>query len=212
MPAIVTALTEGNIITITSTETNGGITTTSKVVRTKKQCYSNITGTNAAPAFSIVDHKGVTIFTKTFNGDTQDDVTHSINAKVTFANIWAEFNTWNGGVGVAALQPEKVYIAQLTQSGTNTPPTYSVVKNTLGRPLVFASSATNGVYTQALGTGASAIYDKTKASYACGGGIAATTSIQVAMNGDTLTITSATSGTGTNGLLSATPVSIRVQH
>lgn len=206
MPAIVTALTEGNIITITSTETLYGITTTSKVVRTKKQCYSNITGTGTAQVFSIVDHKGATIFTKTFASGVQSEVTHSINAKVTFADIWAEFNTWNGGVGVTALQPERVYIAQLTQSSTSAP-TYTVIKNTLGSPIVFAYGSM-GVYTQAIGT----IYDKTKAAYACGGGTAATTTIQLGVNADNLTLTTATSQAVANGLLSATPVSIRVQH
>lgn len=206
MPAIVTALTEGNIITITSTDTNYGITTTTKVVRTKKQCYSNITGTGTAQEFSIIDHKGVIIFTKSFVSGTQSTVTHSINAKVTFADIWAEFNTWNGGAGVTALQPEKVYIAQLTQSSTSAP-TYAVIKNTLGSPIVFAYGST-GVYTQAIGT----IYDKTKAAYACGGGIAATTTIQLGVNSDNLTLTTATSQAVANGLLSATPVSIRVQH
>lgn len=206
MAAIVTALTEGNIITITSTDTNYGITTTTKVVRTKKQCYSNITGTGTAQVFSIVDHKGATIFTKTFASGVQSEVTHSINAKVTFADIWAEFNTWNGGVGVTALQPERVYIAQLTQSSTSAP-TYTVIKNTLGSPIAFAYGST-GVYTQAIGT----IYDKTKAAYACGGGTAATTTIQLGVNADNLTITTATSQAVANGLLSATPVSIRVQH
>lgn len=206
MPAIVTALTEGNIITITSTDTSYGITTTTKVVRTKKQCYSNITGTGTAQVFSIVDHKGATIFTKTFASGVQSEVTHSINAKVTFADIWAEFNTWNGGVGVTALQPERVYIAQLTQSSTSAP-TYTVIKNTLGSPIVFAYGST-GVYTQAIGS----IYDKTKAAYACGGGTAATTTIQLGVNADNLTLTTATSQAVANGLLSATPVSIRVQH
>lgn len=206
MPAIVTALTEGNIITITSTDTNYGITTTTKVVRTKKQCYSNITGTGTAQEFSIIDHKGVIIFTKSFVSGTQSTVTHSINAKVTFADIWAEFNTWNGGAGVTALQPEKVYIAQLTQSSTSAP-TYAVIKNTLGSPIVFAYGSI-GVYTQAIGT----IYDKTKAAYACGGGTAATTTIQLGVNSDNLTLTTATSQAVANGLLSATPISIRVQH
>ena len=56
------------------------------------------------------------------------------------------------------------------------------------------------------------IYDKTKAAYACGGGTAATTTIQLGVNADNLTITTATSQAVANGLLSATPVSIRVQH
>jgi hypothetical protein len=207
MPAIVTALTEGNIITITSTETNYGITTTTKVVRTKKQCYVNITGPGTGLTYSIIDHKGAIIFSKEFvSNGTQAEVTHSINGAITLANITTQFNTWNGGAGVTALQPERVYIAQLTQSSTSAP-TYTVIKNTLGSPIVFAYGST-GVYTQAIGT----IYDKTKAAYACGGGTAATTTIQLGVNADNLTLTTATSQAVANGVLSATPVSIRVQH
>ena len=206
MAATVKATTQGSTITIVSTEVVGDKTVKTQVVRTKKKCYSNITGTGTAQIFSIIDHTGATIFTKTFANGTQAAVTHDINGKVTFADIWAEFNTWNGGAGVAALQDEKVYIAQLTQSSTSAP-TYTVIKNTLGSPIAFAYGST-GVYTQAIGT----IYDKTKASYACGGGIAATTTIQLGVNSDTLTLTTATSQSVANGLLAATPVTIRVQH
>jgi hypothetical protein len=208
MPATtyVSAETLGNLITITSTKDESGVVTKTKVVRTKKQCYSNITGTGTAQVFSIVDHKGSTIFTKTFASGTQASVTHSINEKVTFADIWAEFNTWNGGVGVAALQPERVYIAQLTQTSISAP-TYTVIKNTLGSPVAFAYTNT-GRYTQAIGT----IFDKTKATYSIGGGTAETTTMQVGVTSDNLIVSTMTSQLYANALLSATPVTIRVQH
>lgn len=209
MPAIVTALTEGNIITITSTDTNYGITTTTKVVRTKKQCYSNITGTGTAQVFSIVDHKGATIFTKTFASGVQSEVTHSINAKVTFADIWAEFNTWNGGEGVAALQFERVYVAQITQTGTSAP-TFTVIKNTLQGPITFGAPSSAGVYTHTIG----GIWNKAKASFNCGGTLVGNTLVSLAVNSDLLTLSTTVSNTNTptNGLLTAIPIEIRVQH
>lgn len=210
MAATVTAATLGSWITITSTETTGGIITTSKISKRKNQCYSNITGTGTAPVFSIIDDTGTTIFTRAFTNDTQvtNGVTHSLNGDVLFSTIWAAFNTWNAGVGAAKLLTEKVYIAQLTQSSTSAP-TYTVVKNTLGSALAFAYSSA-GVYNLTIGT----LFDKTKASYSCGGGVAGNNLIQLGVTSDALTITTSvtTTGTATNGLMTATPIAIRVQH
>jgi hypothetical protein len=206
MAATVTAVTAGNSITITTSETLYGITTTSKVVRKKNQCYSNITGTGTAPVFSIIDHTGATIFTKTFATDSQSSVTHSLDSAILFSTIWAAFNTWNGGTGVAALQPERVYVAQLTQSSTSAP-TYTVVKNTLQSALAWARNTT-GIYDLTIGT----LFDKTKASYSVGGGVAATTKMSLGVSTDALTLMTCSTVTATDGLLVATPVEIRVQH
>lgn len=216
MPAIVTALTEGNIITITSTETNYGITTTSKVVRTKKQCYVNITGPSTGLTYSIIDHKGAIIFSKEFaSNGTQTEITHSINGAVTLANITTQFNTWNGGAGAAALLPEKVCVMQLSQAASGGALTYTVVRNTLGANVPLARTGA-GVFTAAI---TSAIYDKAKASYNCGGVVAGNHLVQIGMSSDTLTVTTSvtTTGNATDNIIPAaatgtTPIAIRVQH
>lgn len=203
-----TAVTSGNIITITSDLSVDGVNQSPKViVRAKKNVYSNITGTKTAPVFSLIDHQGNTVFTATFDGSgAQAGTPNKLDTKETFSDIIAAFNTWNGGVGVKNLQPERVYIAQLTQTST-TAPTYTVIKNTLQNSIDWTYTGI-GVYTQVIGTK----FDKTKATYAISGGIAATAGLNIGVNTDTLTITTATSNAVANSLLTASPVTIRVQH
>lgn len=211
MPATtyVSAVTEGNLITITSTKDDSGVVTKTKVVRTKKQCYSNITGTKAAPVFSIIDHKGNTIFTKEFSGNTQSSVTHSINTKVTYADIWAEFNTWNGGVGVTALQPERVYAAKLTQ--TSGVADYTIVKNTLGSDINWATDGT-GVVSFTVGTK----FSKSKAVYTIETGITKTEQVLIGTDSDKIKVTTSVLASGayteTANKLAGNAVTIRVQH
>lgn len=202
------AVTSGNIITIKSDLSVDGVNQSDKVVvRSKKNIYSNITGTGTAVVYSLIDHQGNTVFTATFdNTGAQVTTTHSVNGSTTLSGIISAFNTWNGGVGVKNLQPERVYIAQLTQTSTNKP-TYTVIKNTLQDSIDWAYTGV-GVYTQVIGTK----FDKTKAAYSIGGGIAATTGLNIGVNSDTLTIATATSNSAANALLTAAPVSIRVQH
>jgi len=216
MAATVTATTAGNSITIVSTETVYGVTTTTRVSRRKEQCYSNITGTSAAPIYSIIDHLGNTIFTKTFSGDTQNPAgTHSLDGAILFSTIWAAFNTWNGGVGAAKLLPEKVCIYQLSQVAAGGALSYVIVKNTLNGNIPLARFGA-GVFTAAI---TAANFDKTKASFSTGGGTGGSNHVQLNMSTDTLTLTTSvsTSGTATDNIIPAVasgniPIEIRVQH
>jgi hypothetical protein len=202
-----TAVTSGNIITITDDLAIDGVNQSQKViVRAKKNVYSNITGTKTAPVFSLIDHQGNTVFTATFDNTGAQTGSNSINSQTTLSIIITAFNTWNGGAGVKNLQHERVYIAQLTQTSTSAP-TYTVIKNTLQNSIDWTYTGV-GIYTQVIGTK----FDKTKAAYAISGGIAATSGLNIGVNSDTLTITTATSNSAANALLTASPVIIRVQH
>jgi hypothetical protein len=203
-----TAVTSGNIITITDDLAIDGVNQSPKViVRAKKNVYSNITGTETAPVLSLIDHQGNVIFTKTFaSNGTQASVTHSINGQVTLSTMISSFNTWNGGVGVKNLQNERVYLARLTHN-TNQAPTYTVVKNTTGYDVKFGAPST-GVYKFTHTN----TFDATKAIYLAGG---AAVGCDVNINADATDViltTNGSAGTGSNTVLSNTSVSIRVQH
>lgn len=203
-----TAVTSGNIITITDDLAIDGVNQSPKViVRAKKNVYSNITGTETAPVLSLIDHQGNVIFTKTFaSNGTQASVTHSINGQVTLSTMISSFNTWNGGLGVKNLQPERVYLARLTHN-TNQAPTYTVVKNTTGYDVKFGAPST-GVYKFTHTN----TFDATKAIYLAGG---AAVGCDVNINADATDViltTNGSAGTGSNTVLSNTSVSIRVQH
>lgn len=214
MPATVTAVTKGNSITITTSETLYGITTTTKVVRKKNQIYSNITGSNTAPIFSLIDHTGATVFTKLFSGDAQDTSnTHSLNSAILFSTIWAAFNTWNGGVGAAALLHERICLYQVSQVASGGAISYNIVKNTLSGNIPLLRTGA-GVYAA---TTTIANFNKAKASFSCGGGIVATHNFQLGMSADVLTLTTSLSGTATDNLIPAVAtgfvaIEIRQQH
>lgn len=206
MPTV--AVTSGNIITITSDLSVDGVNQSPKViVRAKKNVYSNITGTNSAPVFSLIDHQGNTIFTATFDGSgAQAGTPNKLNTKETLSDIIAAFNTWNGGLGVKNLQPERVYLARLTHN-TNQAPTYTVVKNTTGYDVKFGVPST-GVYKFTHTN----TFDATKAIYLAGG---AAVGCDVNINADATDViltTNGSAGTGSNTVLSNTSVTIRVQH
>lgn len=203
-----TAVTSGNIITITDDLAIDGVNQSPKViVRAKKNVYSNITGTDTAPVLSLIDHQGNVIFTKTFaSNGTQASGTHSINGQVTLSTMISSFNTWNGGVGVKNLQPERTYMARLSQTG-NAAPTYTVVKNTTGYDVKFGYTST-GLYKFTHTN----TFDATKAIYLAGGsGVASDVNIN-ADGTDVIITTNGSAGTVANAILSNTSVLIRVQH
>ena len=208
-----TAVTSGNIITITSDLSVDGVNQSPKViVRAKKNVYSNITGTNAAPIFSLIDHQGNTVFTATFDSDGVQSGSNSINAQTTLANIIAAFNTWNGGAGVKNLQPERTFIARLSQTGSGATdhPTYTLVKNTTGYNVKFLRTAA-GVYKYTYTN----TFDATKAIYLAGGTATAGQDVNISNNTTDVIITtnaSSTPGTAADAILSNTSVLIRVQH
>ena len=206
-----TAVTSGNIITITDDLAIDGVNQSPKViVRAKKNVYSNITGTETAPVLSLIDHQGNVIFTKTFaSNGTQALVNHSINGQVTLSTMISTFNTWNGGVGVKNLQDERTYMARLSQTGTAAP-TYTVVKNTTGYDVKFARGSA-GVYNFAHAS----TFDVAKAIYMVGGTATAGQDVNITADATNVIITtnaSSSPGTAADAILSNTSVLIRVQH